>query len=115
MRPWRHLFAIAVIIGFAAAGGLVGIAARWWVGGLNGQRAQLHECVLASERAHPNEKAASRLGHLEAEVPDCMQAAGYAKALDNSNCGQALWQGNVYCYTPKGGVGRLLFKIVAAL
>ena len=94
---------------------LVGIAARWWVAGLNGQRAQLHQCVVASQRAHQNENAASKVAHLKAEVPDCMEAAGYAKALANSDCGRALWQGDVYCYVPKSRVGRFLFKIETVL
>jgi hypothetical protein len=102
-------------LGCVVAGGAVGIGARWWVNGLNGQRAQLHQCVLSSQQAHPNENAGSMLAQLQAEVPDCMDLAGYATALDNKDCGHELWQGNVYCYAPKSQVGRLLFKIETLL
>jgi hypothetical protein len=40
-----------------------------------------------------------------------MEAADYVKALDNDNCGLALWQGDLYCYLPKSFVGKLLYKI----
>lgn len=110
-RPRRYLAGIAVIVGCVAAGLLAGAGARWWVGGLAGQRAQLHECVVASQHAHPNEEAGKMLAYLQSEVPGCMDAAGYATALDNHNCTPALWQGNVYCYEPKSRIGRWLFKI----
>jgi hypothetical protein len=111
----RNLLKVGVIAGCVVAGLLAGTLARWWVGGLNGQRAQLHECVVAAQRTHPSEDAGKMLGSLQAEVPDCMDTAGYAKALDNSNCGRALWQGDVYCYEPKSRFGRLLFKIANVL
>jgi hypothetical protein len=111
----RHLLKVAVIVGCVIAGGAVAVGARWRVNSLNGQRAQLHQCVLSSQQAHPNEKAVSMLAHLEAEVPDCMDLAGYAAALDNKDCGRELWQGNVYCYVPKSRVGRWLFKIETLL
>jgi hypothetical protein len=107
----RILVAVAAIVGCVIAGGLTGAAVRWWIGGLEGQRDQLHRCVLSSERAHPNENPRTRLAHLQAEVPACMDAAGYATALDNKGCGRALWQGDAYCYVPKDEFGRLLFKI----
>jgi len=83
-----------------------------WIGsGLNNQRAQLHQCVLASQHDHPSEDTRSLLTHLQAELPECMEAADYVKALDNDNCGLALWQGDLYCYLPKSFVGKLLYKI----
>jgi hypothetical protein len=107
----RNLSKVLVIVGCVIAGGAVGIAARWWVNGLNGQRAQLHQCVITSQQTHPNENAGAMLAHLKADVPDCMESAGYVTALDNKDCSHDLWQGNVYCYVPKSQVGRLLFKI----
>jgi hypothetical protein len=112
---WRNLPTVLVIVGCVIAGGAVGLAARWWVNGLNGQRAQLHQCVLASQRSHPNENAESMLAHLNANVPDCMDPVGYAAALDNKDCGRELWQGNVYCYVPKNYVGSMLYKIETLL
>jgi uncharacterized NAD(P)/FAD-binding protein YdhS len=114
-RLRRYLTGIAIIAGCIVAGGLAGTGARWWVAGLNGQRAQLHECVVATQHAHPNEDAGKTLADLEAEVPDCMKAAGYAEALQNKDCSPQLWQGNVYCYMPESRIGRWLFKIASFL
>jgi hypothetical protein len=111
----RYLFAVAVIVGCIVVGGVAGTAVRWWVAGLNGQRAHLHECVVTSQQMHPNENAASMLAHFQAEVPSCMATAGYIQALDNKNCSPQLWQGDVYCYEPKSAVGKLLFKIAVSL
>jgi hypothetical protein len=88
---------------------------RWWASGLNGQSAQLHDCVVATQRAHPGEEAAKMLGHLRAEVPACMETAGYVTTLDNPSCDRALWQGSVYCYAPRSRMNRWLFEIAAAL
>ena len=104
-----------MIVGCIVAGLVAGSLARWWMGGLKGQRAQLHQCVIASQAAHPGENPGAMLTHFQAEVPDCMDSAGYAKALDNSNCGRTLWQGDVYCYEPKTRFGRLLFKLATLL
>jgi hypothetical protein len=114
-RITRLLTGAALVCGFIAAGGLAGFGARWWIGGVNGQRAQLHECVVASQRAHPNEAAGKMLPYLQVEVPACMEAAGYATALDDRDCDRTLWQGNVYCYSPKSWSGALLFRIVTLL
>ena len=112
-RHRRYLIGIAAIVGCIVAGGLAGTGLRLWSAGLNGQRAQLHECVVASQHAHPNEDAGKMLAHFQAEVPDCMNAAGYATALDNRDCDRTLWQGNVYCYMPKSRIGRWLFKLAS--
>jgi len=114
-RSRQYLAGIAIVLGCIAAGCLVGAGARWWIGGLNGQRAQLHECVVASQRAHANEGAGKMLAYLQAEVPPCMNAAGYTAALDNRDCGRALWQGDAYCYIPESRVGRLLFRIMTSI
>lgn len=107
----RNLFKAALLVGLFIAGGLFGIGARLWIGGLNAQRAQLDRCILASQQSHPNEDARSMMAHLDAEVPECMAGAGYEKALDNNNCNLAVWQGDVYCYLPKSLVGKLIYKI----
>lgn len=107
----RNLFTIAVVAGFVIAGALFGIGARILIGGLGEQRGQLHRCIVTSHQAHPNEDARSTTVHLQAEVPECMAAAGYEKALDNNPCSLAVWQGDVYCYVPKSLAGKLLFKI----
>jgi hypothetical protein len=111
----RSLSKVGMIVGCIIAGLLAGTLARWWIGGIKGQRTQLHQCVVASQDAHPGENAGAMLARFQAEVPDCMDSAGYAKALGNSNCGRTLWQGDVYCYEPKNRFGRLLFKIETAL
>jgi hypothetical protein len=111
----QHLTKIVFIVGCTVAGALIGGGTRWWSGGLNGQKGQLHECVLAAQQAHSNEAAGPMLAHLKTEVPDCMDQAGYAQALDSENCDRALWQGNVYCYAPKSRIGRLLFRVAASL
>jgi hypothetical protein len=82
-----------------------------WIGGLGRQHAQLEQCILASRQAHPNETARSTLTHLEADVPNCMDAAGYEKALGNENCGAARWQGDVFCYMPKSFLGKLVYRL----
>ena len=107
----RILFGVAVVAGLLIAGAACGVGMRVWVGGLNGQRARLHQCVVTSQQAHRNEDARSLLAHLQAEVPECMAAAGYDKALDNDHCDLAIWQGDVYCYLPKSSAGKLLYKI----
>jgi hypothetical protein len=107
----RNLLIVALFVGLLIAGGLTGAGIRLLLGGLNGQRAQLHQCALATQQAHPNEDVKSTLTHLQAEVPGCMDEAGYEKALDNSNCSAAVWQGDVYCYVPKSFSGKLLFRI----
>jgi hypothetical protein len=106
-----EFFTAALVAGLVIAGGLFGVGARIGIGGLNGQRTQLHQCVLASQHDHPSEDTRSLLAHLRVAVPDCMEAAGYVKALDNDNCALALWQGDVYCYLPKSLVGKLLYKM----
>lgn len=108
----RKLFRVALIADIVIVGCILVIGARiWQVGGLNGQRAQLHQCVLATQQSHPNEDARSRMAHLDAEVPECMERAGYEKALDNNDCVLSVWQGDVYCYLPKSAVGKLIYKI----
>lgn len=108
----RNLFkAVALIAGFVIAGGLVGIGARKWVRGLDEQHAQLHRCITASEQSHRNEDARALMEDLDRDVPECMDRAGYEKALDNDNCSLAVWQGDVYCYVPKSRVGKLIYKI----
>ena len=107
----RILIGVGLVAGFFIVGGLFSIGARMWIGGLNEQSAQLHQCVLTSQHAHPNEDARSMLAHLDVEVPECMEGAGYEKALDNNNCSPTVWQGDVYCYLPKSFLARLLYKI----
>jgi hypothetical protein len=108
----RHLSKLALLAGLAVIGGLFGIGTRIWIGGLNGQHPQLEKCIRASQLSLPNEDTSSTMAHLVAQVPECMEEAGYEKALDNTNCGPVLWQGNVYCYLPKSFVGKLIYKIV---
>ena len=110
----QSLLKVALIAGLFIAGGLCGIGARMWIGGLNKQHAQLERCILAAKHSHLNEDARSTLAHLEVEVPACMNGAGYEKALDNKGCGPALWQGDVLCYLPKSFLGKLIYRIEAS-
>src|ERR1700722_7904823 len=90
----QALFNVAFIAGLFILGGLCGMGARTWIGGLGVQHAQLERCMLNSKHSHPGEDARSTLAHLDAEVPACMNAAGYEKALDNKSCSPAYWQGD---------------------
>ena len=107
----RTLSSVALLAGLLIAGGLCGAGIQWGIGGLGRQHAQLEQCILASRHAHPNEAARSTLTRLEAEVPNCMDAAGYEKALGNENCAPATWQGDVFCYVPKSFLGKLVYRI----
>lgn len=107
----RNFFKVALVAGLFIVGGLFGILARMCIGGFNEQFAQLDRSILASQHSHPNEDARSTMSHLDVEVPECMEEAGYEKALDNENCSTALWEGNVYCYVPKSLVGKLIYRI----
>jgi hypothetical protein len=102
---------VALIAALLAAGGLCGAGARLWIGGLNRQHAQLERCALASRQTHASEDARSRLAHLDADVPACMNGAGYEIARDNADCGRSVWQGNVFCYLPKSYLGKLIYRI----
>jgi len=102
---------VALIAGLFILGGLCGLGARTWLGGLKDQHAQLERCILTSKHSHPNEDARSTLAHLDVEVPACMNVAGYEKALNNKDCGRALWQGDVFCYLPKSSLGKLIYRI----
>jgi hypothetical protein len=109
----RALLTVALIAGLFVGGGLCGLAARK-IGGLDQQRAQLNRCVLASRQAHPNERPRDALAGLMAEVPACMNAAGYEQVVNNMSCGQEAWQGDVFCYVPKSYLGKLIYRIDAA-
>ncbi len=102
---------VAIIAGLFLAGGLCGIAARLWIGGLKAQHAQLESCVLASKHADPDRDARATLARLDVEVPACMNGAGSEEARNNDGCEPAMWQGNVFCYMPKSSLGRLLYRI----
>jgi hypothetical protein len=54
------------------------------------------------------------LAHLDAEVPACMDASGYEQARGNQSCSAAYWQGDVFCYLPKGSLGKLIYRIEAS-
>jgi hypothetical protein len=110
----QTLFNVALIAGLFILGGLCGLGLRTWIGGLGVQNARLQACILTSKRSHPSEAARSTLAHLDVEVPTCMNAAGYVKALDNKSCAPAFWQGDVFCYLPKGHLGRLIYRLEAA-
>ena len=112
--PRRPIFDAAVIIALLVAGGVCGTAARLWIGGLKAQHVQLERCIRASRQSHSSEKAQSMLTHLDADVPGCMNAAGYEAALDDERCSPAFWQGDVFCYMPKGSLGKLIYRIEAA-
>jgi hypothetical protein len=107
----RTLPSVALLAGLSIAGALCGAGMHRWVGGLGRQHAQLEQCVLASRRMHPNEAARSTLTRLEADVPNCMDAAGYEKELGNENCGAATWQGDVFCYMPRSFLGQLVYRL----
>jgi len=102
---------VALFAGLFVLGGFCGLGARTWIGGLGVQHAQLERCILASKHAHPNEDARSTLAHLDGEVPACMNAAGYEEALDNQSCAPVSWQGDVFCYSPKSHLGKLIFRL----
>jgi hypothetical protein len=107
----QTLFDVGLIAALFVIGGLCGVGARMWIGGLKQQHAQLERCILESKHAHPNEDARSTLAHLDVEVPACMNGAGYVEALDNKSCGPSLWQGDVFCYLPKSSLGKLIYRI----
>jgi hypothetical protein len=102
---------LALISGLFIAGGLCGLGARTLIGGLKKQHAQLEQCARASKQSHATEEAGSKLAHLVAEVPPCMNGAGYEKALNNKNCSVAIWQGDVFCYVPKSYLGKLIYRL----
>jgi hypothetical protein len=105
---------VALIAGLFALGGLCGLGARRWIGGVGVQHVQLERCILTSKHSHPNEDARSTLAHLDVEVPACMNAAGYEKALGNQSCAPAFWQGDVFCYLPKSYLGKLIYRLEAS-
>src|SRR5271165_3197999 len=105
---------VALIAGLFILGGLCGLGARAWIGGLGVQHAQLERCILSSKHSHPSEDARSTLAHLDVEVPACMNAAGYEKSLDNQNCASEYWQGDVFCYLPKSYLGKFIYRLEAA-
>ncbi len=107
-------FNVALIAGLCILGGLCGLGLRMWIGGLRVQNAQLERCILTSKRSHSSEDARSTLAHLDVEVPACMNAAGYVKALNNESCAPAFWQGDVFCYLPKSHLGKLIYRLEAA-
>ncbi len=102
---------VALLAGLFIAGGLCGLGARTWIGGLREQHAQLERCALASKQLHASEDARSRLAHLDVEVPACMNGAGYEKALGNRHCSPGIWQGDVFCYWPKSSLGKLIYRL----
>jgi hypothetical protein len=102
---------VALICGLFIGGSLCGLGARTLIGGLRKQHAQLEQCALASKQSHATEDARSKLAHLVAEVPPCMDGAGYEKALNNKNCSVAIWQGDVFCYVPKSYLGKLIYRL----
>jgi hypothetical protein len=106
----RALVNVAFLGGLLIAGVLCG-AGLHRIGGLGRQHMQLEQCILASRHAHSNEAARSTLTYLEAEVPICMDAAGYEQALGNEHCGPVLWQGDVFCYVPKSFLGKLVYRV----
>jgi hypothetical protein len=110
----QTLFNVAFIAGLFILGGLCGLGARTWIGGLGVQHAQLERCMLNSKHSHPSEDARSTLAHLDVEVPACMNAAGYERALDNKSCSPAFWQGDLFCYVPRSYLGKLIYRIEAA-
>jgi len=110
----RTFFNATLIAGLFILGGLCGLGARSWIGGLGVQHVQLERCIVTSKRSHPSEDARSMLAHLDVEVPACMNAAGYQQALDNQNCAPEYWQGDVFCYLPKSRLGKLIYRLEAA-
>jgi len=113
-RKRQILFNVALIVGLFVLGGLCGLAGRAWIGGFKAQHAQLERCILSSRQSHPREDVRSKLAYLDAEVPACMNASGYEQALGNQNCSAAFWQGDVFCYLPKGSLGKLIYRIEAS-
>jgi hypothetical protein len=109
----QTLINLALIAGLFILGGLCGVGLRTWIGGLKDQHAHLERCILASKQSHPNEDARSTLAHLTVEVPECMDGAGYEKALNNKSCATALWQGDVFCYLPRSYLGKLIYRMEA--
>jgi hypothetical protein len=107
----RALSTVALFAGILIGGALCGAGMQRWIGGLGRQHVQLEQCILASRHAHPNEGARSTLTRLEADIPNCMNAAGYEEALGNENCGAAMWQGDVFCYMPKSFLGKLVYRL----
>jgi hypothetical protein len=107
-------FNVAFIAGLFILGGLCGMGARRWIGGLGVQHAQLERCMLNSKHSHLSEDARSTLAHLDVEVPACMNAAGYERALDNKSCSPAYWQGDLFCYVPRNYLGKLIYRIETA-
>jgi len=116
MKPMtrRTFLNIALIAGLFILGGLSGLGVRAWIGGLGVRHARLERCILTSKHSHAGEDARSTLAHLDVEVPACMNAAGYEKALDDQSCSPASWQGDVFCYAPKSYLGKLTYRIEAA-
>jgi hypothetical protein len=111
----RRLFVHAAIIAASLiAGGLCGIGARGWIGGLRGQQVQLERCIQTSRQSHSGDDARSMLTRLDADVPACMNAAGYEEALNEPRCSPAFWQGDVFCYVPRSSVGKLIYRLDAA-
>jgi hypothetical protein len=106
----RALVNVAFLGGLLIAGVLCG-ASLHRIGGLNRQQAQLEQCIIASRHSHLNEAARSTLTQLQVEVPICMDAAGYERALSNEICAPAMWQGDVFCYMPKSFLGKLVYRI----
>jgi len=107
----QSLLNVALIAGLFVLGGLCGLGLRTWIGGLRAQHAQLERCILTSKHSHPGEDARATLARLDAEVPACMNGAGYEQALDNQGCAAAFWQGDVFCYLPKSHLGRLIYRL----
>ncbi len=111
----RRLFIDAAVLSvLLIAGALCGTAAHLWIGGLRAQHVQLERCIATTRQSHSNEDARSTLARLDADVPECMHAAGYESALDNRGCSPAFWQGDVFCYLPKSSLGKLIYRIEAA-
>jgi len=108
----RIFFNVALIAGLFILGGLCGVGVRW-IGGIRVQHAQLERCILSSKHSHPNEDARAKLAGLDVEVPKCMNGAGYEKALDNRGCAPAFWQGDVFCYSPRSYLGKLIYRLEA--
>ena len=109
-RP--SLVTAVLIAGLVIGGGLSGLAARHWsIGGFKRQQAQLERCILTSRQLHVDQDTRSKVAYLDAEVPACMNSAGYEPALRNGGCSPALWQGDVFCYLPKSPLRRLIYRI----
>ena len=83
-----------------------------WNGNFNPQRSQLGQCFVASQQSHGNTDPRSMMSYYETEIPECMENAGYEKALSNESCSQDLWVGDSHCYSPKSAIKRLLYKML---